>query len=76
MANETGGANGVWKWVSALLAAIMLAGSPGYVQALRTPSESEVSIIRERQTEILIRMSQIDEQIANLQELLRAALQR
>lgn len=73
---ESGTANGVWKWVSALLAAIMLAGAPGYVQAIRAPSQSEVDVIRERQIDVLVRLSQIDEQIANLQELIREVLQK
>lgn len=62
---EAGAANGVWKWVAALLVAIMLAGIPGIVQAYRSATKEEMEIIRERQNQVLIRLAQIDERLEN-----------
>lgn len=62
--------NGVWKWVAAIVVAIMLAGAPGVVQALKAPSQEEVDFIRERQVQVLIRLAAIDQQIAANQALL------
>lgn len=70
MQGEAGAANGVWKWVAALLAAIMLAGAPGIIQTYRTPTRAEVEFIRERQNQVLVRLAQIDERITNTQLLL------
>ena len=78
---------GVWKWVAAILAAIMLAGLPGYIQLLRGPSATDVTVIRDRQQDVLQRLAvleaevvelhedqaEIAEQIQELQELIRTA---
>jgi len=70
--NENGGAmpNGVWKWVAAVLVAVILAGAPGMVQAIKAPSQEEVNIIRERQNIVLQRLAAIDIVDAQNRELL------
>ena len=64
--------NGIWKWVAAILVAIILAGAPGMVQAIKAPSKEEVNIIRERQQQVLLRLGVMEErersQLALLQE--------
>jgi uncharacterized protein YpmS len=55
--------NGVWKWITAILVAILIAGAPGMVQAIKAPSQEEVDLIRERQVQVLIRLAAIDEQL-------------
>lgn len=59
--------NGVWKWVAAVMLAVMLAGAPSIIQAIKAPSKEEVEIIRERQTQVLIRLASIDEKLVQLQ---------
>ncbi len=69
MAGDNGsGRNGanVWRWIAALLAAIMLAGSPGIVFALRAPTPEQVEIIRDRQQLILQHLATIDAQLTGL----------
>jgi hypothetical protein len=68
--NETGSVNGVWKWLAALLAAILLAGLPGIIQLYRAPTKAEVEFIRERQNQVLVRLAQIDERITINRELI------
>jgi hypothetical protein len=58
-----GAANGVWKWIAALLAAVMLAGAPGFVHAIQSPTQAEVDLIRERQQQVLQRLAVIEVQI-------------
>lgn len=60
--------NGVWKWIVGILAAIMLAGIPGIVQTFRTPSNTEFTIVRERQQIVLQRLAVIESQILVLQQ--------
>jgi hypothetical protein len=55
--------NGVWKWIAAVLVAVMLAGAPSIIQAVKAPSQEEVDAIRERQVQVLIRLAGIDEQL-------------
>ena len=62
--------NGVWKWIAAILIAIMLAGAPSIVQAIKAPSQAEVDIIRERQNVVLQRLAGIDIIDAQNRELL------
>ena len=62
--------NGVWKWVAAVLVAVMLAGAPSIVQAIKAPSQEEVDIIRERQNVVLQRLAALDVLIAQNQTLL------
>ena len=62
--------NGVWKWIAAILIAIMLAGAPSIVQAIKAPSQAEVDIIRERQNVVLQRLAGIDIYIVQNRELL------
>ena len=54
---------GLWKWVAAMLSAILLAGAPGMVYALKTPSSEEVKIIRERQDDVRIRLAIVEAQL-------------
>lgn len=63
--SEGGGVapNGIWKWIAAILVAILIAGAPGLVQAIKAPSQEEVDLIRERQVQVLIRLAAIDEQL-------------
>jgi uncharacterized protein YpmS len=65
---------GVWKWIAAILVAVMLAGAPAIVQAVRAPSQAEVDLIRERQNTVLQRLAAIDVQIAQNQSLLAELL--
>ena len=53
-------ANGVWKWIAGILLAVLIAGSPGIVQAIKAPSQEEVDFIRERQVQVLIWLSAIE----------------
>jgi hypothetical protein len=62
--------NGIWKWIAAILIAIMLAGAPSIVQAIKAPSQAEVDIIRERQNLILQRLTAIDIYIVQNRDLL------
>ena len=55
--------DGVWKWVAALLLAVMLAGAPGIVQAIRAPSKDQVELIQERQQVVLQRLAAQETQI-------------
>lgn len=58
--------NGVWKWVAALLATILLAGLPGYVRLYVTsPTKGEVSLIRDRQDSVLQRLAAIEQRLNN-----------
>lgn len=75
MQGEAGSVNGVWKWIAALLAAIMLAGLPGIIQSYRTPTKAEVDFIRERQNQVLVRLAQLDERVLN-NSLMLSELQR
>ena len=70
--SENGGVapNGVWKWIAAILIAIMLAGAPSIVQAIKAPSQEEVDIIRERQNIVLQRLAGIDIYIQQNRDLL------
>lgn len=61
---------GVWKWIAAILVAIMLAGLPGIVHAYRSPTKEELEFVRERQDAVLIRLAQIDEKLTNNRELI------
>jgi hypothetical protein len=81
-----GEVNGLWKWIAAILAAIMLAGLPGYIQLLRAPSTADFVLVRERQNDVLQRLAviearvaitdsrddAIDRQLADLRELIRS----
>lgn len=54
-----------WKWIAAVLMAILLTGAPPYVglawALLRAPSKDDVSLIRERQQIVLQRLAVIDD---------------
>ena len=67
--NEEGSihTNGVWKWIAAICIAVMLAGAPSIIQAIKAPSQEEVDLIRERQVQVLIRLASIDEQLQSNQ---------
>lgn len=67
--------NGLWKWLCAILVAIMLAGAPGIVQAVRAPTAEEVNIIRERQYQVLQRLAVVEEKL-QANQLLLAELQK
>lgn len=54
---------GVWKWIAALLLAVMLAGLPGIVQSFRTPSSHDFNIVRERQNVVLRRLDVLNEKL-------------
>lgn len=62
--------NGVWKWITAVLVAIMLAGAPSIIQAIKAPSQEEVDFIRERQNVVLQRLAVLETQININQELI------
>ena len=63
---------GFWKWVTALLAAVMLGGLPGYIHLyVDSPKRGEVDFIRERQETVLQRLVVLELQIARLQEELK-----
>ena len=64
------GNGGVWKWVAAILVAVMLAGAPSIFQAINAPSQEEVELIRERQNTVLQRLAAMDILIAQNRELL------
>lgn len=71
--NETGSvANGVWKWIAALLATVLIAGTPAIIQTLRAPSSSDVQQIRDRQLEVLVRLATIEAQLDELERRLEA----
>lgn len=53
----------VWKWVAAILATILLAGAPGMVYALKSPSQADVKLIRDRQDDVRIRLSVVEAQL-------------
>lgn len=65
MNNDNNGS--FWKWISALLATILLAGSPGIVYALRSPSPDQVNVIQERQQNVLQRLAVAENEIVALQ---------
>jgi uncharacterized protein YpmS len=62
--------NGIWKWIAAILIAIMLAGAPSIIQAIKAPTQEEVDIIRERQNLVLQRLAAIDIYILQNRDLL------
>jgi hypothetical protein len=62
--------NGIWKWIAAILIAIMLAGAPSIIQAIKAPTQEEVDIIRERQNLVLQRLAVIDIYILQNRDLL------
>jgi hypothetical protein len=68
LANGSGG-NGVnvWKWIAGMLAAIMLAGAPGIVFALRAPTPAQLEQIKERQQLVLQRLAVLEEQVSSLE---------
>ena len=61
----------VWKWIAAILVTILIAGAPGIIQAVRSPTRDEVEFIRERQVQVLIHLGELDQQILALQDLIR-----
>lgn len=69
--------NGVWKWIAAILVAILLSGLPGYINLLiyqqNTPSKADLGIIADRQQNVLQRLavveSKLDEAHAKLEEI-------
>jgi hypothetical protein len=61
---------GVWKWVAAILVAIMLAGAPSIVQAIKAPSQDEVDLIHERQNLVLQRLAVLESQFQTNQAVL------
>ena len=63
---------GVWKWIAAILAAILLSGMPGLVYAIRTPSSAEVEVIRDRQQIVLQRLAAIEVRLNSLETQLSA----
>ena len=67
MSETGGGANGVWKWIAAILVAVLLAGAPAIVMAVRAPTNEEVDLIHERQLQMLVKLSQLEEQLSNLE---------
>ena len=77
-ANGNGNGGTPWRWIAAICAAIMLAGAPGIVYALRTWGLNEqVGIIKERQDDVRIRLGILESQNDELRhqvELLRLAL--
>lgn len=56
-------ANGVWKWITAIVVTAMLAGAPGYIIAIRSPSQAEVALIRDRQIDILQRLAVVERRL-------------
>jgi hypothetical protein len=66
----------LWKWVAAILVAIMLAGLPGIIQAYRAPTKAEVDYIRQRQDTVLVRLAAIDEKLLNNRELIEEIQRR
>lgn len=64
------GNGGVWKWIAAILVAIMLAGAPSIVQAIKSPSQEEVDLIRERQNTVLQRLAVLESQLQTNQAIL------
>lgn len=62
--------NGIWKWIAAILIAIILAGAPGMIQAIKAPTREEVEEIRDQQSVILQRLATIDSLLAQNQALL------
>jgi hypothetical protein len=63
--------NGVWKWISGILIAIMLAGLPGVVQTFRAPSRAQIEAIQERQNMVLQRLAVLEVQMAINQALIK-----
>jgi di/tricarboxylate transporter len=61
-----GAGDGVWKWVAAICVAIMLAGVPGIIHAVRSPTTAEVDVIRERQQSVLQRLAVLEVRIMDL----------
>jgi hypothetical protein len=57
-ANGNGDGNrDVWKWITAIIFTAMIAGAPGYIIAIRSPSQAEVQLIRDRQIDVLQRLA-------------------
>jgi hypothetical protein len=53
----------VWKWISGILSAILLAGAPGYLYLyLNTPTASEFHRVQENQQNVLQRLAVLEEQ--------------
>ena len=55
----------VWRWVAAIVVAAMLAGAPGYINVVRSPSRDDLAEISDRQQIVLQRLAAIDAQIAD-----------
>lgn len=59
--------DGVWKWIAAIFAALLVGGAPGYIRFyLDTPTEVEVGVIRERQDNVLQRLAVLESLHAEL----------
>lgn len=67
-ANGNGRTTEVWKWISALLVTVLLAGSPGIIYALRSPSPEKVEQINDRQQLVLQRLAAIEVRLTVLEE--------
>ena len=77
MTDEAGALSGdFWKWVSAVLIAIMLAGLPAIVQAVRAPTNDDVAEIREGQVQILIRITALEARLMDIERRLDELEQR
>lgn len=64
---QANGQASVWRWVSVVLVATMLAGAPGYIELVRgSPSRSDLDTVRDRQQIVLQRLARIDVLIAEL----------
>ena len=63
---------GVWKWLAAILAAVILAGLPGLIYATRAPTAAEVDLIRERQQLVLQRLAVIEQRLDNIDKSLQS----
>jgi hypothetical protein len=70
------GDGGLWKWVAAILVAIIMAGSPAVWLAATAPSREEVDLIRERQNTVLQRLAVIESRVDINQERLREILEQ
>ena len=77
MTDEARTASGdFWKWVSAVLIAIMLAGLPAVVQAVRAPTKEDVAEIQEGQVEILVRITALESKLMDVERRLNELEQR
>jgi hypothetical protein len=63
-----GEVTGLWKWIAAILAAILLAGLPGYIQLLRAPSTADFVLVRERQNDVLQRLAVIEQRLSDMDD--------